>query len=136
MVIIALLYAILLWLVFSRLKLIRFGWLSGTAATVVGIAILGTFLGLLNYFAPSGRIVVAGRVVEVTPNVSGQVTAIPVRPNVPVKAGSVLFQLDPIPFENKVKQLEAALAAAKQNVGVLKASQIKHLQTCRASFRS
>jgi multidrug resistance efflux pump len=38
---------------------------------------------------------VAGRVVEVTPNVTGQIVAIPVKPNVPVKKGDVLFQIDP-----------------------------------------
>jgi multidrug efflux pump subunit AcrA (membrane-fusion protein) len=46
----------------------------------------------LNNLTPAGSIVVTGRVVEITPNVSGQVAAIPVRPNVPVKAGAALFE--------------------------------------------
>jgi multidrug resistance efflux pump len=54
--------------------------------------------------------------------VSGEVTAVPVKPNVPVKAGTVLFQIDPTPFRYKVTQLEAALAAAEQNVKILKAN--------------
>jgi multidrug resistance efflux pump len=37
-------------------------------------------------------------VVEVTPNVTGQIVAIPVKPNVPVKANEVLFKIDPAPF--------------------------------------
>lgn len=122
MVIIAALYLVLVWLVFSRLKLIRWGWFSGTVTALLGVFILAVFVALLNYLTPSGRIVVVGRVVEVTPNVSGQIVAIPVKPNEPVKAGAVLFQIDPTPFRYSVHQLEAALAAAKQNVDVLKAN--------------
>jgi multidrug resistance efflux pump len=50
------------------------------------------------------------------------VTAIPVKPNEPVKAGAVLFQIDPAPFQFKLSQLEASLAHAKQQVKQLKAS--------------
>ena len=74
-----------LWLVFSKFKLVRWGWLSGTVSLLVGGFILATFLALFNYLTPSGRVTVTGRVVEVTPNVTGQIVAIPVKPNVPVK---------------------------------------------------
>jgi multidrug resistance efflux pump len=60
--------------------------------------------------------------VEVTPNVTGQIIAIPVKPNVPVKTNDVLFQIDPAPFQYKVTQLQASLAAAKQQVEVLKSN--------------
>ena len=60
--------------------------------------------------------------IEVTPNVAGQVTAIPVKPNEPIKAGAVLLRIDPTPFRFKVNQLAAALAQAKQQVKQLKAS--------------
>jgi multidrug resistance efflux pump len=60
--------------------------------------------------------------VEVTPNVTGQIVAIPVKPNVPVKANDVLFQIDPAPFQYKVTQLQASLAAAKQQVEILKSN--------------
>jgi multidrug resistance efflux pump len=62
------------------------------------------------------------RVTEVTPNVSGQVIEIPVKPNESVKAGAVLFRIDPAPFRYKVKQLEASLAQAQQQVKQLKAN--------------
>ena len=79
------LYFAALWLIFSRFKLIRWGWLSGTVSILVGALILATFLALFNYLTPSGRITVIGRVVEVTPNVTGQVIDIPVKSNAPVK---------------------------------------------------
>jgi multidrug resistance efflux pump len=121
-VVILCLYFVALWLVFSKFKLVRWGWLSGTIAVVVGAIILATFLALFNYLTPSGRVTVAGRVVEVTPNVTGQVVAIPVKPNVQVKAGDILFQIDPAPFQYKVAQLQASLAAAKQQTEILKSN--------------
>jgi multidrug resistance efflux pump len=122
MVIILCLYIVALWLVFSRFKMVRWGWVSGTVAVVIGASILAIFLALFNYLTPSGRVTVAGRVVEVTPNVTGQIVAIPVKPNVPVKMGDVLFQLDPAPFQYKVTQLKASLAGAKQQAEILKSN--------------
>src|SRR5882724_5668589 len=122
MVIILCLYIVALWVIFSRFKLMRWGWLSGTVSVLVGVFILATFLALFNYLTPSGRVTVTGRVVEVTPNVTGQIVAIPVKPNVLVKANDVLFQIDPAPFQYKVAQLRASLAAAKQQVEILKSN--------------
>jgi len=76
MVVLAVLYPVLVWLVFFRWKIVRWGWLSGTVAVPIGAAILGTFLASFNQYAPTGPIVVSGRVVEITPNVNGQVVAI------------------------------------------------------------
>jgi multidrug resistance efflux pump len=116
------LYVVALWLVFSKLKLVHWGWLSGTVSVLIGALILATFLGLFNYLTPSGKVTVTGRVVEVTPNVTGQIVAIPVKPNVPVKAGDVLFQIDPAPYKFKVTQLQASLAAASQQTQILKSN--------------
>lgn len=119
MVIILICYLVLAWLLFARLKLIRLTWLSGALATLAGVLILAVFAGLLNSLTPTGRIVVGARVVEVTPNVSGEIIAIPVRPNAPVRAGDVLFQIDPAPFQYRVRQLEAALVGARQQADIL-----------------
>ena len=120
MLIILGLYIAALWAFFFKFKLVRWGWASGTASILIGLLILGTFLALFNYLTPTGRLTVTGRVVQVTPNVSGQIVAIPVKANVPIRSGEVLFQIDPAPFEYKVRQLEASLAAAQQQVEILK----------------
>jgi multidrug resistance efflux pump len=122
MIIILCLYIVTLWLVFSKFRLVKWSWLSGTVSLLIGGFILATFLALFNYLTPSGRVTVTGRVVEVTPNVTGQIVAIPVKPNVPVKKDDVLFQIDPAPFQYKVKQLQASLAGAKQQTEILKAN--------------
>jgi multidrug resistance efflux pump len=110
-------YIVGLWLVFSKFKLVRWGWPSGIVAVLAGAFILAVFLALFNYLTPSGKVTVAGRVVEVIPNVTGQIVAIPVKTNVLVKTGDVLFQIDPAPFQYKVAQLKASLAGARQQAG-------------------
>jgi len=63
MIIILCLYVIALWAVFSKFKLVRWGWLSGTVSLLIGGFILAIFLALFNYLTPSGRVTVTGRVV-------------------------------------------------------------------------
>jgi multidrug resistance efflux pump len=63
-------------------------------------------------------VTVTRRVAEVTPNVSGQITAVSVKPNALVKTGDVLFQIDPAPFQYRVLQLEASLAGARQQAEI------------------
>jgi len=116
------LYIVLAWLIFSKLKLLKWGWVSGTIVMLGGVFILSIFLALFNYLTPSGSFTVVARVAEVTPNVTGQVVEIPVKANQPVKAGTVLFRIDPAPFQYKVQNLQASLAQAKQQVKQLKAS--------------
>jgi multidrug resistance efflux pump len=87
-----------------------------------GALILAVFLAMFNYLTPSGSFTIVSRVVEVTPNVSGEVISIPVKTNVPVKAETVLFQIDQAPFDAKVKQLEASLALAKTQAKQLKSN--------------
>jgi multidrug resistance efflux pump len=121
MLIIVILYIGVAWLVFFRFKLLPWSWPWRIVTLLLGCAIMAIFIALLNTLTPSGRIAVIGRVVEVTPNVAGTVTSIPVEPNVLVKAGAVLFQIDPAPYDAKVKQLRAAVAEARQKVEQLKA---------------
>jgi len=59
MVIVAALYAFLVWLIFFRLQWIRWGWLTGTVTVLIGILVCTVFVGLLNYFAPPGRVLEA-----------------------------------------------------------------------------
>lgn len=122
MLIILALYLAGVWLIFRRLRLVSWGWLSGAVTVLLGVFILAVFLALFNYLTPSGRLTVISRVVEVIPNVSGQVVEIPIRPNQPVKTGTVLFRMDARPFQYKVDQLQAALVSARQQAEVLKAN--------------
>ena len=52
MIVILCLYLVALWLVFSKFKLVRWGWLSGTVSIAAGVFILAVFLALFNYLTP------------------------------------------------------------------------------------
>jgi multidrug resistance efflux pump len=58
----------------------------------------------------------------IVPEVKGRVVDVPVKPNVAVKQGDVLFKIDSDPYRYIVDQKKAALAEAEQNVKQLKAS--------------
>jgi len=117
------LYAGLIWLLFFKLKLIEPNAKSYTAAAIVGVVVVGLILLAVNIFQPySKTAVVSQYVVQVAPRVSGMVTRIVVRPNVPVKKGDVLFEIDPRPFQATVDGLKAALVQAEQNAKMLEAN--------------
>jgi multidrug resistance efflux pump len=76
----------------------------------------------MQWGAPSGPVTVYRYVVEIIPNVTGQVTDVPIEPLKSIKKGDVLFQIDKRPFEAELKRLEAALAEAEQAVPQLEAA--------------
>jgi multidrug resistance efflux pump len=72
----------------------------------------------------------------IVPAVSGLVVDVPVKANTPLKAGDVLFQIDPTPFQNAVKAKEASLAEAMQETSQLQAtasSSTKQVDAARAT---
>lgn len=107
-------YAFIVWLLFIKLKWLP--WNTQTQVVVVVIPVVGltALIMLLNIFAPSSADVrVIKYVVQVIPQVRGRVTEVPVEPNVRVRKGTVLFRIDPTPFEIQVRVLEAQLAGAE-----------------------
>lgn len=113
-------YALIVWLIFIKFKLLP--WNTYTQVTVVVIPIVGltALILALNIFAPSSADVrVIKYVVQVVPQVRGRVIDVPVEPNSLVRKGEVLFRIDPTPYELQVKMLEAQLANTEGNVRVL-----------------
>jgi multidrug resistance efflux pump len=76
----------------------------------------------MQWGAPSGPIRTYNSVIEIVPNVTGEVIDVPVKPLVLVKEGTVLFRIDPEPFEATVDRSLAALAEARQMVPQLAAN--------------
>jgi multidrug resistance efflux pump len=117
-------FAAIFWLVFFKLKLIRLtpGW--GLVSVFFVVHLFLVFLIGLRFVTPySTNATVVQRTIQLVPRLPEPtlVTAVLVEEGVPVKTGQPLFQFDRRPYENKVRQIEAQLAEAKQNVNVLKA---------------
>jgi multidrug resistance efflux pump len=92
-------------------------------AVLGGIALIGALLLGMNYnhpFSNQGRFYFT--TTPIIPTVAGRVIEVPVQPNTPLKAGDVLFKIDPERYQNAVKAKEAALADARQAAEQLKAA--------------
>jgi multidrug resistance efflux pump len=121
---ITVIYAGLIWLVFFKLKLIKFsiGW--GIVSGFVGLHVLLIFLIGMRFVTPySTNATVVQHTIQLIPRLPDPtlVTAVLVEEGVLVKKGQPLFQFDRRPYEYQVQQLEAKLVEAKQNVKVLEA---------------
>lgn len=71
--------------------------------------------------------------VSIASNVSGRVVAVEVRENQRVKAGQVLFRIDPATFETAVAEAEAQLAAARTDIAALQATYRENLSDLEAA---
>ncbi len=115
---------IAIWLVFFKFKWIRFTFAWAFFLSFFLVHLLLVFLIGMRFVAPySTDVTVIQHTIQLIPRLPEPtlVTAVFVKPNVPVKKGDPLFQFDRRPYEYKVKQIEAQLAKAKQDVLVLKA---------------
>ena len=110
-------YAFFVWLIFFKLKWLR--WTTAAAVVVVTIPIIAMagLLLILNVVAPSALDVqVVKYVVQVIPRVTGRVVEVPVEPNRLVRRGDLLFRIDPRPFQYEVDRLRALLASTSADV--------------------
>jgi multidrug resistance efflux pump len=71
----------------------------------------------------------------VVPDVQGRVIEVPVVANRPLKAGDVLFRIDPTPYRYEVERLEAVLAEANSQVAQLE-QQLRAAEAATAQARS
>jgi RND family efflux transporter MFP subunit len=91
-------------------------------AIVLLLLLVGLFIPM-NWGAPQGPALVIRNSVQIVPDVAGEVLDVPVEPNKPLKAGDVLFRIDPAPFEASLQAIEAQLKFEQ-----LRLSQMKQLQ--------
>lgn len=86
-------------------------------AVLGGVILIGTLILLMNYNHPysymARQFVVTTPIV---PGVGGIVTSVEVEPNQVVEKGTVLFRIDPVPYEAAVRQRQAALAGTQEGV--------------------
>jgi multidrug resistance efflux pump len=75
---------------------------------VLLLLLIGLFIPM-GWGAPQGSVLVVRNSVAIVPDVAGEVTEVPVQPNQPLKAGDVLFRIDPVPFQSQVDALAAQL---------------------------
>ena len=76
------------------------------------ILLLGFFIPM-QWGAPTGDVRTLAYSLAITPNVTGEVIEVNVDPDKPVKAGSVLYRIDPTQYQAAVDGLKAQLSLAE-----------------------
>lgn len=91
------------------LGIIRFNTFWKVSPFIVLLLLnIGLFIPM-GWGAPEGSALIVRNSVAIVPDVAGEVVDVPVEANTPLKAGDVLFRIDPTPFESQVNALEAQL---------------------------
>jgi RND family efflux transporter MFP subunit len=105
-------YLVLLFLL-VHFKIVRFNLFWKASPFIVLVLLLFGLLVPMGWGAPQGPAIVVRNAVSIVPDVAGEVTEVPVAANVPLKAGEMLFKIDPTPYAAQVKTIEAQLKLSK-----------------------
>ena len=106
-----------------KLKVIKLNTFWKLSPVLWLIVLLIALFIPMQWGAPSGAVTMYQYVLEITPNVSGPVVEVPVKPLVPVKEGDVLFKIDARPFQYQLDQLTAE---RKQTVAQMNFAKIEY----------
>lgn len=110
-------YAGICWLLIKKLKLIP--WNFTTQVVVYSLPIFGSIALILslNYFCPiTSDVKVGNRSVDITTQTLGKVKKVYVKTNQEVQKGDTLFTIDPTPYEQEIRSLEAQISNMKSTV--------------------
>ncbi|MBS7698387.1 MULTISPECIES: efflux RND transporter periplasmic adaptor subunit [unclassified Chelatococcus] len=92
-----------------KLRIVPFNMFWKVSPVIVFLLLLiGLFIPM-NWGAPQGPALVVRQSVAIVPEVAGEVVEVPVQANQPLKAGDLLFQIDPVPFRAQLDALSAQL---------------------------
>jgi RND family efflux transporter MFP subunit len=108
-------YLVLLF-VLVHFKIVRFNLFWKLSPFIVLVLVLFGLLVPMGWGAPQGSALVVRNAVAIVPSVAGEVTDVPVVANTPLKAGDVLFRIDPTPYEAQVKAIEAQLKLSEMRL--------------------
>lgn len=123
-IILLLIYSFFVWLVFFKFKWLPWNFVSQIIVVSLPIFAMTALILFLNIVAPSSADVrVINYVVQVVPRVAGRVIEVPVEANRPVKKGEVLFRIDPVPFQQELRALEAKLPELEAKLDTAQAYQ-------------
>jgi multidrug resistance efflux pump len=122
-------YIVLLFIL-VKMKLVPFNLFWKVSPLLVLLLLLVGLFIPMGWGAPQGSALVVRNSVQIVPDVAGEVIDVPVRPNVPLKAGDVLFRIDPAPFQAQVDALEAQLKF--QELRLSQMQQLQRMDTGRA----
>jgi RND family efflux transporter MFP subunit len=121
---------LLILFILVKLKIVPFNLFWKISPVIVLLLLLVGLFIPMNWGAPQGPALVGRNSVAIVPDVSGEVIDVPVVANTPLKAGDVLFKIDPAPFKASLDALAAQLKF--QELRLSQMTQLQERQTGRA----
>jgi len=106
-----------------KMKIVPFNLFWKCSPLIVLMLLMFGLFVPMGWGAPQGPAMVVRQSVQIVPNVAGEVTEVPVEPNKPLKAGDVLFKIDPVPYQSQVDSIGAQVKFEQ-----LRLSQMTQLQ--------
>ncbi len=101
-------YLVLLFVI-VRLGIVSFNLFWKSSPFIV-LLLLNLLLFIpMGWGAPEGPALVVRNAVSIVPDVAGEVIDVPAQANTALKAGDVLFRIDPVPYQAQVDAIEAQL---------------------------
>jgi multidrug resistance efflux pump len=116
-------YLVLL-VILVKMKIVPFNLFWKCSPLIVLLLLMFGLFIPMGWGAPQGPALVVRNSVAIVPNVAGEVTDVPVEANKPLKAGDVLFKIDPVPYQSQVDTIAAQLKFEE-----LRLSQMTQLQS-------
>jgi RND family efflux transporter MFP subunit len=101
-------YLVLLFIL-VKLRIVRWNLFWKVSPLIVLLALMFGLFIPMNWGAPQGKALVVRHSVAIVPDVAGEVAEVPVGANTALKAGDVLFRIDPVPYQSQVNALQAQL---------------------------
>ena len=127
-------YSFFVWLIFFKFRLLPWNIVSQVIVITLPIFGIAATIFILNVVAPSSHdIRTINYVVQIVPRVAGRVISVPVEPDRPVKKGDILFKIDPTPYEQQMKSLEAKAAQFKAALITAESGQLELGQQLQAA---
>lgn len=109
-------YLLILFLL-VRFKVVPFNLFWKVSPLLVLLLLMVGLFIPMGWGAPSGPLLVGRHSVQIVPDVTGEVVEVPVQPNAPLKAGDVLFRIDPTTYQAQVDALSSQLKFAELRHG-------------------
>ena len=112
-----------------KMKVVPFNTFWKVSPVIVFLLLMiGLFIPM-NWGAPQGSALVVRNSVAIVPDVSGEVIEVAAKANVPLRAGDVLFKIDPVPFQSQVDAIGAQLKLSETRLAEM--SQLQNRGTGR-----
>ena len=113
-----------------KLRIVPFNLFWKTSPALVLVLLLFGLFIPMGWGAPSGPALVIRPSVAIVADVAGEVIEVPVAANTALKAGEVLFRIDPVPFQSQVDALAAQLKFEELRLAQM--TQLERTQAGRA----